>query len=259
MGEIINIGNFNKYSGRYSKKPHNSPEKEIGWYVYDSLIEKFPVLSLRNRNHDDANWPLTWKRNRNLPIAINLVLSSLKAWQAFRPESSRIIANRLSKQLPNILLSFQNKMKKICVKKVCEINKLPDNQFRKTIKTISYAVGEISSYKSSKTPMLGSKVMHHFFPELFPVWDTAWIKNKALKKENYEVKYVSDDFEDPVDREYGKYFEIMLNNLYETSRADYRNIEKAYIRHSEISKNIIDWHFYDLAPIIFEVCLLGTI
>lgn len=259
MGQIVNIRNFNKYSGRYSKRPHKAPEKEIGWYVYDSLIEKFPILALRNRNHDDENWPLTWKRNRNLPIAIDLVLSSLKAWQAFRPESSRKIVNRLSGELPTILLKFQNKMVQMDIKKAWEINNLNNNQFRNTVKTISYSVSEISSYKLTKTPMLGSKIMHHFFPELFPVWDTAWIKNKALRKENFTSKYISENFEDPVAREYGMYFELMLNELYDTSKAEYRKIEKAYIIHSEIRKNIIFWHFYDLAPIIFEVCLLGTI
>jgi len=259
MGQIVNIKNFNKYSGRYSKKRHKVPEKEIGWYVYDSLIEKFPILALRNRNDDDESWPLTWKRNRNLPIAIDLVLSSLKAWQAFRPESSRKIVNRLSEELPVIILKFQNRMKQMGIKKAWEINKLNYNQFRNTIRMISYSVSEISSFKSTKTPMLGSKIMHHFFPEIFPVWDTAWIKNKALKKENFRSNYESKNFEDPVAREYGLYFEIMLDELYNTPKAEYKKIEKAYIKHSGISKNIIFWHFYDLAPIIFEVCLLGTI
>jgi len=257
MGDIINITNFNKYCGRYSSKKGNSPEDEIGWSVDGSLIEKFPILALRNRNHDDDNWPLTWKNNRNLPIAIDLVLSSLKAWQAFRPESAAQVSKRLSKHMPRILLRFQDKMKNMDIYKASDINKLSDKQYKKLIKIISETVCKISTFKSSKTPMLGSKVMHHFFPELFPVWDTAWIKNKALKKELFNLDCISSDFENPVEREYGNYFEIMLNDLRNTSRKEINNIKKTYIRHSGIPKNIIDWHFYDLSPIIFEFCLLG--
>jgi len=29
--------------------------------------------------------------------------------------------------------------------------------------------------------MVGSKVMSFLFPELFPVWDTYWVKDRALK------------------------------------------------------------------------------
>ena len=49
------------------------------------------------------------------------------------------------------------------------------------INKINEAVNKISKLKQSNSPMLGSKVLHHFFPEIIPVYDTMWIANKSLK------------------------------------------------------------------------------
>jgi len=240
MGQIINIKNLNTYCGRYSKKA-KTPEKEIGWYVYDSFIEKFPVLSLRNRNPDD-NWPLSWERNRNLPLAIDLTLKSLKAWQAFRPERSNKVIHTLKKNLPRIILGFQKKMLNYKIKNARDITRMNKDDYIEVLTIMSKTVGDASSHKNDKNPMLGSKILHFFFPELFPLWDTAWIKNTALIKEDLSPKALGDWLPHKVRNRlkkynkaaltYASYVALMLKDLDDTSHLEYKNIKKGCIKHS---------------------------
>ena len=114
MGEILNIRNMNSFIGRY-KGRKKSVEKYIGWLAEDGLYEKFPILSLRNRNEYDDEWPLTWARNRNLPIAISLVGNSLKAWRAYRPITPKKVITKMHKTLPGIIIRLQNQFLKYSV------------------------------------------------------------------------------------------------------------------------------------------------
>ena len=112
MGNIINIKNFNKYCGRYSRKSNpKTPEEEIGWYIFDSLLEKIPVLALRKKNEDEEG-PLSWTKSRNLNFAVDLTLKSLKAWQAFRTRTPKYknIEKRIAKNLPAQITNFQKMM-----------------------------------------------------------------------------------------------------------------------------------------------------
>lgn len=268
MGLILNIKNFNSYCGRYSRKAKSeTPEKIIGWNIYDTLIEKLPILALRNRNPDEEYWPLSWERNRNFPIAIDLALNSLKAWQAFRPEKSNKIINTLKKDLPQIILKFQKNMRKHRVKNAWDIIIKGKDHYIKILIIMSKTIGSISSYKNDQNPMLGSKILHHFFPELFPIWDTFWIKNTALRNEVLTPKNLKRWLpHDAIEKlnsyneaatEYATYLALMFKDLNDTSDKEYKAIERAYIQHSEVDPQIIDWHFNDVAPLLFEVCLLG--
>ena len=116
--------------------------------------------------------------------------------------------------------------------------------------------------------MLGSKVMNFLLPEFFPVWDTALVK-AALAKEDTSDESLGKWFPETVrgrlskllhsepSLRYGRYVALMLSELDDTPSKEYKSIRAAYVRHSEVPKAVVDWHFDDLAPILFEVCLLG--
>ncbi len=38
------------------------------------------------------------------------------------------------------------------------------------------AVSRVEEAKDVDNPMLGSKILGFFFPDFFPIWDTAWVK-----------------------------------------------------------------------------------
>lgn len=264
MGRIMNITNFNRYCGRFSRKANpKTAEVQLGWFIRDSLLEKFPVLALRRRDYDNR-WPFCWKKGRNLNHAIDLALKTLKAWQAFRPKKSDGIVRDLTADLPSIIIALQRSVCSIGITKIHGMKKLGNSKYCDGIKLLATTVGEISAYKTDAFPMLGSKVMHFFFPELFPVWDTKWIKTTCLAKEKttsgdwlpQKVEKALGKF-NPATLEYANYLALMLEELYDQSMKELKNLERAYIRYSEINDRVIKWHFGDITPLLFEVCLLG--
>lgn len=243
MGVILNITNLNSYIGRY-RKENKSVEKRIGWSSYGLIIEKIPVLALRNRNYNsDKFWPLSWESNRNLPIAIELACKSLKAWQAFRPYDSEKVIMKIKRYLPKIVLDLQRQFVKYDT--YCA-DDFRGRQEGRVLEIISKEIYKLSNLKNSDSPMLGSKLLHHFFPEIIPVYDTMWIGSKTLKGRN-------------IGQDYKKYLSLMIEEIRSTKKNEIRDMEKTFIKHTEIPKPVVKWHFKNLTPILFEVCLLGTI
>lgn len=191
----------------------------------------------------------------------------LKAWQACRPVGLDIIERKLRSEVLLSAKAFQTKMGELGVGNIHDaIRYYP----AETLYEMSVAVGRVSYAKvSGANPMVGSKIMHFLFPEFFPVWDTAWIKQTALSQEeigdsdlaNWLSKSMIKRFGvfDYCDAAitYGRYVALMMKDLDKTTWRDYKALKQAYIRYSEIPNDIFEWHFADLAPILFEVCLLG--
>jgi hypothetical protein len=141
---------------------------------------------------------------------------------------------------------------------------LEQNKYSKVLILGAETVANLSSYKSDLYPMLGSKIMHLFLPEFFPIWDTAWIKKRCLVSEpqNLETWLPHDvalklNSHSKASAEYGWYFALMLRDLEKTGIKEYERIAEALIRHSRIPQEVIDYHFFDISTIVFEFCLLG--
>ncbi|MCC6545313.1 MAG: hypothetical protein IT392_12585 [Nitrospirae bacterium] len=266
MDRIILMKNLNAYTGRFSSKNNQkTPEKKVGWYIEDNLLEKIPILALRNRGIDSANdSPFSWKRDRNLRQAITLALETLKAWQAFRPGKAKELMSDLIDDMPGIIVSFQKQMSKYDVGNVRDILHLEQDMYNAVLKLVAKTVAEVSAYKTDQTPMLGSKIMHFLYPEFFPVWDTGWIKNKCLINEpDHMGAWLPKDVLNQMKGHsqaaatYSHYFSLMLKDLDQIGAREYRKMEDVVIRHAEIPREVIEWHFYDITPIVFEFCLLG--
>lgn len=271
MENIFDIKNLNTFIGRYSRsKRRQSTEEKTGWEAYGLIHEKLPVLALRNRKADN-DWPLSWKRDRNLQMAIDVTMSSLKGWQAFRPLTSDHIISSLSGKLPNLILKFQREMKKLQVSCIREIIRKDRSKYKDALTLAAKVVGEVSSFKAKQVPMVGSKILHFLLPEFFPVWDTAWIKNRGLDYEDLSDQALGKWLPEEVVKEfsrnrydfdgasllYASYLALMLKNYDATPKPVYRSIEQAYIKHSKVDEAVIRWHFHDTVPMLFEVCLLG--
>ncbi len=267
MGQIFSIRNFNAYIGRYSRRTTtHTPEWQTGWYLEDAIHEKLPILALRNRE-PDVNGPLAWRPGRNTRIAVTATLDTLSAWQAFRPQSARSLRPQLSSAVPRILESFQRKALAMHITSIDAGLNADWRTYERMLVAMAEAVGKLSVLKSAQ-PMLGSKIMHFLLPEFFPVWDTVWIKT-ALADEDDAIESLGRWMPAPVGsalsrREYAKpaikyarYVALMMKDLGQTSARDYKAIERAYVRHSKVKEDVVWWHFYDLTPTLFEVCLLG--
>ena len=264
MDRIITMTHLNTFIGRYSTKRHRrSVERTTGWDVEGNFLEKIPILALRNRDIENES-PLSWRSDRNLRHAISLTLDRLKAWQAFRPLNSDKIVRKVKIDLPGIIKNLQRQLRKCYVGSLWDIMDLEQNKYNKVLILVAETVGNLSSYKSSPYPMLGSKIMHLFLPEFFPIWDTAWIKNRCLVSEPKTLEtwlppkvVLHLTSHSKASAEYGRYFALMLRDLEKTGVREFQKIAKALIRHSKIPQEVIDYHFFDISTIVFEFCLLG--
>jgi hypothetical protein len=264
MDRIITMTHLNTFIGRYSAKRHRqSVEQKTGWDVEGNFLEKIPILALRNRDMENES-PLSWRSDRNLRHAITLTLDRLKAWQAFRPMNSDRVVRKVGMDLPGIIKKFQRQLIEFHVESLWDIMDLEQNRYNKVVILVAETVGNLSLYKSDLYPMLGSKIMHLFLPEFFPIWDTAWIKKRCLVNEykNIETRLSPELFlelnsHSKASVEYGRYFALMLQDLMKTGKSEYKKITNALIRYSRIPKEVIDYHFFDVSTIVFEFCLLG--
>jgi hypothetical protein len=239
-------------------------QNKTKWYVYDLIAIPMTVLGLRNLNSykssKNPQWVFSWKKDANLRRAIELVFLFLKGWQAFRtsvPSEKKI--RQLKDRLPSLLLRFQNEMKKLRVFSISELN---HRHKIAVIRAMEKTVHQISQYKTEDNPMLASKILHFFFPEFFPVWDTYWIRNKCLKPLSEQGCYdlsteLTEELKDlnPAAQEYARYVELLLKEI--ENKPPLPRIRAMILRNGEFDANAIDWHYYDLTPTFFEMCLLG--
>jgi hypothetical protein len=273
MGDIINIANLNRYTGRYSRhRRAKSVEMKIGWKLSGILLEKFPVLSIRSRMDDvEEPSPLVWESGRNTRMAAAVILDTLKAWQAFRPRSEASVHRRLMKEIPRVAIGLQTKLVQMDISCVHHLVKsgASSEEYAHALFLMSRAAGRLSHAKGSDSPMLGSKILHLLFPELFPVWDNAWINKKALANEGISDaelgEWLPESILPRLNRlQYGKaaltyarYLALMAKDLRHTPQGEFGRVEAALIRGAEIPPSVIRWHFHDLRPLAFELCLLG--
>jgi hypothetical protein len=238
------------------------PQKLIGWYVYDLLAYPAAVASLRRLNdHDWDESPhptLSWKKDANLRRAIKLTCDLLTAWQAFRsrvPGLQEQLIPTIQQQLPDIILTFQEGVRRLGIGRILDV--LPsDLEYPELVGLMARGVQTIANLKHVNNPMLGSKVLHFFFPEFFPVWDTEWIRNRCLPKEQIETpKSLRRKLPPGAGLEYAAYVDLMVRDLSKVT--DYYAVRKACLQMAWMEDEVADWLYHDMAPTVFEICLLG--
>jgi hypothetical protein len=167
MGEIMTGQNLAAYMA-WRGKP---------WQVDDLLYERLPMLAIRSYLTDDKDhqWPLCWKKGRSFRLGLVFCIDALKSFQAFRSKPGEATRRELAKSVPRVVMALQTWLRR---QEIYRVNDVSQRGRDAVISKMARAVAEVSACKHTATcnPMLGSKVLHFFFPEFFPVWDTAWIK-----------------------------------------------------------------------------------
>jgi hypothetical protein len=270
MGEILNIRNLQSYtSARY----HNDLPR---WRVADMLHVKLPVLAYRDyvTTYDDKDWPFCWHSKRHVTAALRLTVTMLMSWQATRRRGgAKLILVRLEPRFHSMVQRLQKVLQRHS-KAWLESDDgiVPhDKAHVELVRAMATAVGDIAELVKTKSknptlnPMLGSKVLSFFFPDFFPIWDTAWV-SKALaaplknSKDHGPAVTMSEGLHSPAARSYARYLNLMIADAWDTSVTEYKQLERECIRLCirdgyEGAKRVLD-EFYAL-PVLFEACLLG--
>ncbi len=259
MGKIMTVENLQAYE--------SGPGANPNWPIADLVYQKVPILSYRNYfcEYDDAQWPLCWD-SRRVSFALRLVAEILKSWQAFRPLPAEAVVKKLEPAFPKIVGILQATLYRHAKAGVSSV--VPNSPpWREIIVAMAKAVSDVSGAKGIQNPMLGSKVLAFFFPDFFPVWDTAWIKKRGLSQRN------ASDFDSQIHEnlkgdvaaiEYAQYLILMLkeastvsDELYETLLAEC--LRQCHVRGYSHHRELIDEFYVDLTPLLFETCLLGSV
>ena len=271
MGKIINLRNFRAYVNKVGGK--GAPD----WPIDDLLYLSIPTLAIRNLDYDETKkdrrfWALSWKGKKHTKLAFWVAGTILKQWQAFRPHPSERLLKKIGRRIPRVINRFQTSMRKLGVKTVRD---LPGSgyKYNTCLFEMARAVASISSIKKASNPMVGSKLLHFMLPEFFPVWDTYWIKKKALAdfKDRYDhipvevaqeiekCRYTNGQTFVSAAREYASYVNLMLRDLSNTTDKDLQKIITACLREGDMEREVVEGHFQnkDISPMLFEICLLG--
>ncbi len=260
MGRVLTKDNLDEYLN-WSNRP---------WRAADLLYERLPMLTIRNylSCEDDRTFPLCWTRGLGLRRGLSLCTDFLRAWKAFRPGVANTLQKQLEAKVPGIVLNVQSRIRDGL--KLRTLQDLGVHKAGELVRVMSRAVAQVSGIKRLKNPnpMLGSKVMHFFFPEFFPVWDTAYV-GKALSslrrlKELDEAAEVDslESRRDEATAIYADYLNLMLRDLRAAKDTvlglSDRFVEHAIAEYGDKSLGrMLDENLEDLSPIVFELCVIG--
>ncbi len=253
---VINMTNLKKYL-----------QNEKSWPPEGLLTIELPIAYLR--------YPLgKWEDDSCLEKAIELTVEKLKSWQAFRSSvkgRAEETEEQVIEKLPGIVLDFQRKLETLVEPEsfpieTNDINSIESQDvYNKTIEFLVETVYQISLLKGNEdtNPMLGSKVLHFLFPELFPVWDNAVIA-KLLKEKC--SKRLGDWYPEKLQKNirkygynwecYGWYLTAMFKDTSESENIE--SIAELYVKKSSIPDRLVSEVLPDLSTFLMEACLIGT-
>jgi hypothetical protein len=218
--------------------------------------------------------PFYWQKKRHIVAALRLTVTMLMPWQATRRKGgAKLILKRLEPLFPRIIGRLQKVLQKHSEEWFSDDRIEPGTPpHAEVVVAMATSVGEIADIVTTRSrhpatnPMLGSKVLSFFYPDFFPIWDTAWV-SKALvtplekSRPQGEAAKTRHKLSSAAAGRYGKCLDLMIRDAWDTSRAEYRELEAYCIRLCERdgysgARRILREELYSL-PVLFEACLLG--
>lgn len=120
-------------------------------------------------------------------------------------------------------------------------------------------------------PLLGSKILHHFFPSLIPVYDDMFISKRVLRMQ-YLKNHLDNDLDDWIFTDYGEesrmreyhiYFAFCAQQIHDTKQNIIQSLRK---RLAGMYKDLVPhilvrkrWSLlHQLDAKLAEYCLIGA-
>jgi len=198
-------------------------------------------------------------------VAIPLLIR----WKALRTRRKGVQAQLktdLNYKAPNFLLRFQDQARDLEIRRLSDVK--PNQRcYGDFLIAVANAVGGVSTLKKVETPMIGSKFMHFFLPELFPVWDDAVIYKQCLKHE--ELLSLPDGVKEKIQTKagesYAQYTHLLVTELSQASNTERSEVLRLCIQRCadeyDVDVNemkvVLDFHYDDLWSTVLEICLIG--
>lgn len=148
-----------------------------------AIHEAAKINRLRGRVDNAFHWE--WASKATTLEALEVMWNMTGRWNARRPVTlpREAFDHCVGEVVPGLAAYF-NQKEITCLR---DLAQLETRSYRAVVARIHQAVEHISALRSNRyvEPVLGSKVLHHYFPSIVPVFDTRFIRNEVMRTSAY--------------------------------------------------------------------------
>lgn len=121
-----------------------------------------------------------WEESAAVEACLTLAWQMAGRWQARRAVT--VSRQRFDAVVLRVVPWLARRLNLLGVHSLRDVSRLSRGHYTSAVTAVHVAVREISAIRRTKTiePVLGSKVLHHFFPSIVPAFDRRWIRNEVL-------------------------------------------------------------------------------
>jgi hypothetical protein len=156
------------------------------------------------RHRTDKPWP--WRRSA-VAECLGAAWNMTGRWQARRVVT--VARDKFDAAVLEVVPRLARALNGVGVSCLRDLGKLSPASYRRAVLSVQGAVGELSRLRSTAEvePVFGSKVLHHFFPSVVPVYDRQYIRLAVLRLPSFS-EFVQADADgwllfSPADKESG--------------------------------------------------------
>lgn len=147
------------------------------------IHEAAKINRLRGTVDNAFNWE--WASKATTHEALEVIWNMTGRWNARRPVTlPRKAFDKCVGEVVPRLAAYLNREEITCIRDLARRETRP---YRAAVARIHRAVERISALRQTQCvePVLGSKVLHHYFPSIVPVFDTRFIRNGVMRTSAY--------------------------------------------------------------------------
>jgi hypothetical protein len=148
-----------------------------------AIHEAAKINRLRGTIDNVFHWE--WAGKAPTLEALEVMWNMTGRWNARRPVTlpRKSFDQCIGEVVPR-LADYLNRKEITCLR---DLARFDTRSYRAAVVRIHRAVERISALRSNRyvEPVLGSKVLHHYFPSIVPVFDTRFIRNGVMRTSAY--------------------------------------------------------------------------
>ncbi len=146
---------------------------------YGPFMAPFFAVHLKYAHRGGRTW--AWADERAVQECLTSTWDMLAKWQALR--AVRVDRHRFHDEAAAPVTRLARVLNRAEIRSLGDIGACRGPTYERVLEAIHEAVMEVSSLKGTQTPepMFGSKVLHHYFPSVVPVFDRAMVRNGAMR------------------------------------------------------------------------------
>jgi hypothetical protein len=148
-----------------------------------AIHEGARIQRLRRSSEIAFRWE--WSRRAATLEALEVVWNMTGRWNARRPVTCP--RSEFDKCVVSTVPSLADYFNRRKIARLADISRLDNPLYSEVVERIHRAVESISALRRTRyvEPVLGSKVLHHYFPSIVPVFDTRFIRNRVMRNATY--------------------------------------------------------------------------